>query len=1046
MANLFAIAAAAYSAGSTWSATAGGAGGAGPPGPGDTAHLNNRAVTLDVDATCDLITNAAVNGATAGGTLTLSGNRIITAALTAGTVTIITSSGAQNLDIIGVCTGGSSASARVVLWQSSGTCNVTGSPVLGGTSTSCPIMNNSVTGVVTITGDVTGSNVSGGATVVCAAAGTINIIGNVTGGSVQSAVGVTNSTTGTVNITGNCTAGAGGSVSYGALNSAGGTITVSGTATGGLAGADGVRNVSTGTVIVKKAKANGYGIGSTDAAPGYGVYSQNQGSISYVEEIEYGELGQTPTFGPIRLTDVTTNKAVFYRFGTTTKTLSDPNATAGLVPAEADVRLGVVYAGGVNTGSCAVPGAASVAFGAAIDATTGTATLSLADVRTALGMASANMDTQLAPLARLDTALVLDGAVYQFTANALELTPGGGGGGLDAAGVRAAVGLATANLDTQLAAKALEASVTAAAAQITNVQGRIPAALTAGGNMKADALAISGDTAAADALETMLDGSGGNVLTLKQLALSNNTGGPALLCESADDAGARFIGGAAQNAIEIVCDEVGSANAISLIGRIVCSEFSGAVGSVNPGGITALTLSAGALDAIADEIRTNLGTELGRIDANISDMAAPSEAENAAAIVDALTDEDGLVGVNVLAINSNTAVVASWQAILDGTGANLTINNFAVADGNMTLNTFATTTIVTDNLSVLVNGSLALDWITSVGGFTGNITGNVSGSVGSVTAPVTVSDASKNAIAAAIEVELANDATGGAFLQAIFDKLAAGFPDLDDLTIAAIANASRDAILNRVLAGNHDTTGTPGKLLQSLPSAGTVNTTEPPSAASIAAAVWASGARTLTSFGTLIADLAAALWAAAERTLTSGAAPSADAVASAVVVKSIAGAPAGSVGAALLAAGNAGDPWSATDLDGYPADSAGKILAKLNIGAPEDPVIVIPGPPADLTLCTVFGYLETIENAPAVGIEIIFDLVTTAPAKTERLLAGRRSIATTDAAGYFAVNLQRNDNISSAGSKYRVTCAALGMLNLTLTLEAETFNLLDLIE
>lgn len=48
---------------------------------------------------------------------------------------------------------------------------------------------------------------------------------------------------------------------------------------------------------------------------------------------------------------------------------------------------------------------------------------------------------------RLDTALELDGAVYRFTANALEQAPSSG---LDAAGIRSAVGLASANLDTQL--------------------------------------------------------------------------------------------------------------------------------------------------------------------------------------------------------------------------------------------------------------------------------------------------------------------------------------------------------------------------------------------------------------------------------------------------------------------------------------------------------------------------------------------------------------------------------------------------------------------
>lgn len=87
-----------------------------------------------------------------------------------------------------------------------------------------------------------------------------------------------------------------------------------------------------------------------------------------------------------------------------------------------------------------------------------TAPLSASETRTALGLASANLDTQLADLPtvsefeartlttanyanatnqtaiktvtdKLNTGLVLDGAVYQFTANMLELAPGGGGGG-----------------------------------------------------------------------------------------------------------------------------------------------------------------------------------------------------------------------------------------------------------------------------------------------------------------------------------------------------------------------------------------------------------------------------------------------------------------------------------------------------------------------------------------------------------------------------------------------------------------------------------------
>lgn len=53
---------------------------------------------------------------------------------------------------------------------------------------------------------------------------------------------------------------------------------------------------------------------------------------------------------------------------------------------------------------------------------------------------------------KLDDTLEDDAGTYRFTANALEEAPtGGGGSGLDAAGVRAAIGLASANLDTQLA-------------------------------------------------------------------------------------------------------------------------------------------------------------------------------------------------------------------------------------------------------------------------------------------------------------------------------------------------------------------------------------------------------------------------------------------------------------------------------------------------------------------------------------------------------------------------------------------------------------------
>lgn len=59
--------------------------------------------------------------------------------------------------------------------------------------------------------------------------------------------------------------------------------------------------------------------------------------------------------------------------------------------------------------------------------------------------------------------------------------------------------------------------------EIADIQARLPAALSSG-NMKCDLLAISTDTAAADALETMLDGTGGSTLSLKNIVISTTTG------------------------------------------------------------------------------------------------------------------------------------------------------------------------------------------------------------------------------------------------------------------------------------------------------------------------------------------------------------------------------------------------------------------------------------------------------------------------------------------------------------------------------------------
>lgn len=108
-----------------------------------------------------------------------------------------------------------------------------------------------------------------------------------------------------------------------------------------------------------------------------------------------------------------------------------------------------------------------------------------------------------------------------------------GGSGLDAAGVRAAVGLASANLDTQLGDIQSDTN---------DIQTRLPAALTGAGNIKADVLAISGDATAADNAEAFFDGTGyagtNNVIPTVSSVTAVATGGITAGSIAADAIGA----------------------------------------------------------------------------------------------------------------------------------------------------------------------------------------------------------------------------------------------------------------------------------------------------------------------------------------------------------------------------------------------------------------------------------------------------------------------------------------------------------------------------
>ena len=256
--------------------------------------------------------------------------------------------------------------------SSSGTLTVTGNVSSSGTFGTAYALYFTGSGITNITGNCTAAG--GAPALYNNGGGTINIItGNVTGGSTTAAIGAVNVTTGTISINGNVTAGTAG---VGANNASTGPFTIVGdiTATNG---------------------ANGFTSSNTSATnrlAGSFINSANGTSAIYAAKYI---LNSTPLLAKTRYAkDGISQYVDMYT--------ADNNPTGGV--ATTDVRSGVSYGGGL-VGTCAVPNAGTVAFGVAVGNTTGTATLTAANLRAALGLASANMDTQLAVLTNLDATV-----------------------------------------------------------------------------------------------------------------------------------------------------------------------------------------------------------------------------------------------------------------------------------------------------------------------------------------------------------------------------------------------------------------------------------------------------------------------------------------------------------------------------------------------------------------------------------------------------------------------------------------------------------------
>ena len=333
------------------------------PTSADDVYSNTFTVAADTTTTVLSIRNGSTTNVTAGGgftavngvTLTLTGRGVVAGGAASTNCFASSLATGQSCTIIGNVTAGTNLSSVGVNNLSSGTLNIIGNTTGGSGSVSGAVgAVNTSTGTLNITGTVTGtgvgSNLYGASNV---STGTLNITGNVVGGS--SAQGAINSSTGSLNITGSVT---GSSVS-GSSNTSTGNLTI------------------TGSII---ASATVSGLAAGGASQNTFLTGPFIGTAQGVAANVALRWCWAPSVGPSYMT-VPNSTATGYKNLYT----ADSTSSASGQPAATDVRSGTIY-GPSNelTGTCAVPAAASVAFGVPVGSTTGTAALTTADIQAAL--------------------------------------------------------------------------------------------------------------------------------------------------------------------------------------------------------------------------------------------------------------------------------------------------------------------------------------------------------------------------------------------------------------------------------------------------------------------------------------------------------------------------------------------------------------------------------------------------------------------------------------------------------------------------------------
>lgn len=321
MANKFAIKNGDFNDSSLWSLSATGLSATTVPTIGDNASSNNFVVQITGTVTCDNITNGTRYGGFNQGTVGFGMNNNSTLIANifgpsgSSTNNCVTVSG-TNCTIIGNIQGGSNGNARG--------CVVTGSATVYGNVTSAtnnPTIGLVNSGTTTIYGNLVPN--TGGHCV--DNTGNLTVFGNVKGSTSSSYAGINNTGAGNLQITGNLEAD--------------------------------ISSAFWSTNAAANVRISGNLIGAPNGIPAVYAASYTVNPVPSQAYIKHANNG----------TGVGSDAYLYYY---TTDSLS-----AFSVPPVSAVRAGLQYANNTLTGTCEIPAASAVTFGALVDNTTGTAAI-----------------------------------------------------------------------------------------------------------------------------------------------------------------------------------------------------------------------------------------------------------------------------------------------------------------------------------------------------------------------------------------------------------------------------------------------------------------------------------------------------------------------------------------------------------------------------------------------------------------------------------------------------------------------------------------------